>query len=194
MSSGTISQNPIRSASPRGGAKTREPRTKQDPAVLVREQGVIEQIALKLIERRMNQQTVLWSYKPNELKSKGRKKTSEDVARRRAKLQLCKVARNRVITTMHELSKAEYDRLVPRAVDFIFANGWMEIVSEHVSIEPAKAPSAARAGRTQVQHRERRMIPKVTASGQAAYGRWKAVQTNHPSTGNVAVIRKAVAA
>ncbi len=192
MSSGTISQNPIRSTSPRGGAKTREPRTKQDLAVQAREQGVIEQIALKLIERRMNQQTVLWSYKPNELKSKGRKKTSEDVARRRAKLQLCKVARNRVITTMHELSRVEYDRLVPRAVDFIFANGWMEIVSEHVTLEPAKASGAAR-GRPQVQHRERRMIPKVTASGQAAYGRWKAVQTNHPSTGNITVIRKAVA-
>jgi len=156
------------------------------------EQGVIEEIALKLIERRKNQQTYLWSYLPSELKSKGRRKTKKEVARRRAKQQLSRVAYNRIINTMHELSAAEYERLVSRAVDLLFENGWMEIINDtQVKMVVDKSSRSEKGRYPRVQRREHRLVVVVTGVGTAALGRWKAVKSGHPSTGNIATIRKA---
>ena len=211
MSSGTISQTPIRFVSPRGGSTSRQSRNKQDPDVIKRDRGAIELIALQLVQRRVNQQVILWTYDPKLFKSQGRRTPREELVRRKVKRQLCAMAQTNSIDIMRyldkkksEVDKQTYDRLVPRAVELIFANGWMQIDS--VTQTKYRIDKSRRVKGKQHERKrydEHRMIAVATVIGRAAVderrereaeGCRRALEVGHPSTGNVTVIRKEVAA
>lgn len=212
MSSGTISQTPIRFVSPRGGSTSRQSRNKQDPDVIKRDRGAIELIALQLVQRRVNErEAILWTYDPKLFKSQGRRTPREELVRRKVKRQLCAIAQTNAIDIMHDLDakqykidKRTYDRLVPRAVELIFANGWMQIDSvTQIKYKIDKSRRIKGKRHERKRYDEHRMIAVATVIGRAAVderrareaeGRRRALEVGHPSTGNVTVIRKEVAA